>query len=217
MTSTAPSNSHIVPSKVRQHIHIPAREGRGVKLAAGEYIRIIDLEGQQIGDTFAYDVNDVNEYHSAPHTRAVWSRLFPRIGEAFITNRRRPILTLVEDNSPGIHDMKIAACDLPRYTADPPYGLGVEGWHASCQENCEKVMADFGFPNIVVPQSINLFMDTPALEDGRIAWLEATTKPGDNVVLRAEMECYLVVSACPQDILVINATQPSPMAIDVLG
>jgi uncharacterized protein YcgI (DUF1989 family) len=112
--------------------------------------------------------------------------------------------------------MKIAACDLYRYTADPPHGLGVKGWHASCQENCETVMAGFGYPNIVVPQSINLFMDTPALEDGRIAWLEATTSPGDNVVLRAEMDCYLVVSACPQDILVINATQPSSMAIEVL-
>ena len=73
-------------------------------------------------------------------------------------------------------------------------GLEVKGWHASCQENIEKAMASVGFENIVVPQSINLFMDTPGLEDGRIAWLEAKTKPGDNVVLRAEMDCYLAVS-----------------------
>ena len=206
-----------VPSKVREHIHIPASEGRGVRLAAGDYARIIDLEGQQVGDAFAYNVDDVSEYHSAPHTRVMVSRVFPRVGEAFTTNRRRPILTLVEDNSPGIHDMKLAPCDLYRYTEDPPYGLGVKGWHASCQENCEHVMAGFGFPDVVVPQSINLFMDTPALEDGRIAWLAASTKPGDNVVLRAEMDCYLVVSACPQDILRVNANQPSPMAIEVLG
>ena len=56
-------------------------------------------------------------------------------------------------------------------------------------------------------------MDTPGLEDGRILWLEAKSKPGDNVVLRAEMDCYLVVSSCPQDIVVINATTASPVAI----
>ena len=202
---------------IRERIVVPAREGRGVRLAAGDYVRIVDIEGQQIADTFAYNVNDVTEYHSAPHTRAVLSRLFPRVGEAFYTNRRNPVLTLVEDNSPGIHDMKIAACDIYRYQLPLPQGLAVEGWHASCQENCEKAMAGFGFEKVVVPQSINLFMDTPGLEDGRIAWLEAKTEPGDNVVLRAEMDCYLVVSSCPQDILVINATQPSPVAIEVLS
>jgi len=202
--------------KVRERVIVPAREGGGVKLAAGEYVRVVDLEGKQIADTFAYNVDDVTEYHSAPHTRAVLSRLFPKVGEAFYTNHRRPILTLDEDNSPGIHDMKIAACDIYRYQLPLPQGLGVEGWHASCQENCEKAMAAFGFQNVVVPQSINLFMDTPGLEDGRIEWLEAKTKPGDNVVFRAEMNCYLVVSSCPQDILVINATAPSPVAIEIL-
>jgi hypothetical protein len=203
-------------TKVRESTTVPASEGRAVRLEEGTYVRIIDPEGQQIADTFAYNVDDVEEYHSAHHTRAVLSRLFPRVGEAFYTNHRRPILTLVEDNSPGIHDMKIAPCDIYRYQAEPPMGLGVTGWHASCQENIEKAMAAVGFPHIVVPQSINLFMNTPGLDDGRIAWLAAETKPGDNVVFRAEMDCFLAVSACPQDILVINASKPSPILIEIL-
>lgn len=207
MTSTVPASMNLA-----QRVVVPAREGRAVRLNAGQYARVVDLEGQQIADTFAYNLEDVDEYHSAQHTRAVLSRLFPKVGEAFYTNHRRPILTLVEDNSPCIHDMKIAACDIYRYQ-----GLGVEGWHASCQENCEKAMAGFGFEKVVVPQSINLFMDTPGLEDGRILWLEAKSAAGDNVVFRAEMDCYLVVSACPQDIVVINATKPSPVAIEVLA
>lgn len=196
---------------VRERIIVPAREGRGVRLTAGQSFRVVDLEGSQVGDLFAYNAADVTEYHSAMHTRAVLSRLFPRVGEAFLSNHRRPILTFVADDSPGIHDMKIAPCDIYRFQ-----GLGVTGWHASCQENCQKVMAGFGFSDVVVPQSINLFMDTPGLEDGRIAWLEAKTKAGDSVTMRAEMDCYVVLSACPQDIVVINAEAPSPMAIDVL-
>src|SRR3546814_4940061 len=43
------------------------------------------------------------------------------VGDILYSNRRRPILTLVEDSSPGIHDTIIAACDSNRYKF-----LGVE-------------------------------------------------------------------------------------------
>lgn len=196
---------------VRERIEVPAREGRGVRIAAGQSFRIVDLEGSQVGDLFAYNANDVREYHSAQHTRAVVDRLFPVPGEQFQSNLRRPILTFVADDSPGVHDMLIAACDPARFEQ-----LGVKGWHASCQENLQTVMAGFGFSDIVVPQSINLFMNIPVRHDGTIEWLPAPTKAGDSVTLRAEFDCFIVLSACPQDIIVINDKAPSPMAIEVL-
>jgi uncharacterized protein YcgI (DUF1989 family) len=120
-------------------------------------------------------------------------------------------MAFVADDSPGVHDMLIAPCDPARFEQ-----LGVEGWHASCQENLQTVMAGFGFSDIVVPQSINLFMNIPVRPDMTIDWLPAPTKAGDSVTMRAEMDCYIVLSACPQDIVVINDKAPSPMAIDVL-
>src|SRR5580765_5624678 len=92
-------------------IVVPAREGRAVEVASGEPFRVIDLEGGQVVDVFAFNARDVEEYASASHTRVALDRLFPRVGEAFVTNHRRPILTLVDDRSPGIHDMLCAACD----------------------------------------------------------------------------------------------------------
>jgi uncharacterized protein len=201
-----------VETDVRQRIVVPAREGRGVRLSKGDTFRIVDLEGSQVGDLFAFNASDVGEYHSASHTRAVVDRLFPLPGQQFQSNLRRPILTLVRDDSPGVHDMLIAPCDPARFEQ-----LGVKGWHASCQENLQKVMASFGFDNIVVPQSINLFMNIPVVADGSIRWLPAPTKPGDSVTMRAEMDCYIALSACPQDIVVINDKAPSPMAIEVLA
>jgi uncharacterized protein len=192
-------------------IDVPAREGRGVRVAAGQRLRVVDVEGGQVADTFAFRAEDVTEYHSAEHTRVHVNRLFPRPGEHFVTNRRRPILLLEEDDTPGIHDMLCAACDSERYT-----GLGVEGWHASCQENLQKAMAELGVERIEIPQPINLFMNIPVLEQGAIGWEPAMTKAGDSVTLRAEMDCYVVVSACPQDIVVINNKQPSPVAIELL-
>jgi uncharacterized protein YcgI (DUF1989 family) len=193
-------------------VDVPAREGRGVRVAAGQRFRVIDVEGGQVADTFAFRADDVAEYHSAEHTRAYVSRLFPRVGEPFVTNRRRPILVLEEDASPGVHDMLCAACDPERYT-----GLGVDGWHASCQENLRGAMADLGFDRVEVPQPINLFMNIPVRAGGELGWEPAPTRPGDSVTLRAEMDCFVVVSACPQDIVPINNGNPTGIAIELLG
>jgi uncharacterized protein len=191
-------------------VDVPAREGRGVRVAAGQRFRVIDVEGGQVADTFAFRGDDVGEYHSAEHTRAYVSRLFPRPGEPFVTNRRRPILWLESDDSPGVHDMLCAACDPERYT-----GLGVEGWHASCQENLRRAMAELGFDRVEVPQPINLFMNIPVRAGGELGWEPAPTRAGDSVTLRAEIDCVVVVSACPQDIVPINNGNPTPIAVEL--
>src|SRR5215211_1584493 len=194
-----------------ERIHVPAREGRAVEVEAGRTFRVIDVEGEQVADLFAFCSDDVTEYASAEHTRAYVDRLFPRVGEHFVTNRRRPILRFEEDRTPGVHDMLCAACDPTRYT-----GLGVEGWHASCQENLQRAMAERGFERVEVPQSINLFMNIPVGADGSLGWEPAPTKPGDAVTMRAELDCYVVVSACPQDIVPINGRNPTSIEIELL-
>jgi uncharacterized protein len=190
--------------------HIPAREGRGVSVRAGDRVRVIDPEGGQVADVFAFSVDDSSEYHSAEHTRVYVDRLFPRVGEQFVTNRRRPILTLEADDSPGVHDMLCAACDPSRY-----HGLGVEGWHASCQENLLGAMRQLGVERVEVPQPINLFMNIPVGADAELGWLPAPTRPGDSTTLRAELDCYVVVSACPQDLVAINAGTPGPIDVEI--
>jgi uncharacterized protein YcgI (DUF1989 family) len=194
-----------------ERIEVPAREGRGARVAAGRSFRVVDLEGQQCVDLFAYRADDVAEYHSAEHTRVHVSRLFPRPGEQFVTNKRRPILLFEEDRTPGVHDMLIAACDPTRYA-----GLGVEGWHASCEENLLGAMEDLGHPGVEVPQPINLFTNVFPDENGTLQWQPSLTEPGDYVQLRAEVDCFVVASSCPQDIIPINAGNPSRVAVDLV-
>jgi uncharacterized protein YcgI (DUF1989 family) len=200
-------------ARIAATIHIPAREGRALRVEAGCRFRVLDVEGGQVADTWALVADDPGEYHSAQHTRACVDRLFPRPGEQFVTNQRRPILTLEEDNTAGIHDMLIAACDPARYE-----GLGVEGWHASCEENLHHALEALGVEPIprFAPQPINLFMNTPVRPDGTIEWLPAETNAGEHVVLRAELDIVVAVSACPQDIVAINRRRPSPIEIELL-
>jgi uncharacterized protein len=189
---------------------VPAREGRAFVVEKGELIKVIDVRGQQAVDFFAYCRDDPREYLSAEHTRVGNLRLFPRVGQAFYTNRRRPILTFVDDASPGTHDMLVAACDPTRYAS-----LGVKGWHASCQENLISSMRVLGVEGIEVPSPVNLFANFPLGPDGSLNMIPPLTKPGDCVVFKAELPIYVCVSACPQDMNQTNAGNPTEAGIEI--
>ncbi|MBO0847958.1 MAG: urea carboxylase-associated family protein [Pseudonocardia sp.] len=193
-----------------ERVWVPAGEGRAVRVRARARVRVVDPQGGQVGDLFAFNAADPSEHHSAGHTRAHTSRLFPAVGEQFVTNRRRPILTLLTDDSPGHHDMLIPACDSARYAA-----LGASD-HASCVANLCTALGEVGLTMVEPPQPINVFMDIPVAPDGRLRWLPAPTGPGDSITFRAEMDCVLVLSACPQDLAGINAGEVSPLALDLL-
>ncbi|OLF15918.1 DUF1989 domain-containing protein [Actinophytocola xanthii] len=194
-----------------RRVRIPAREGRAVALRAGEGLRVVTEEGGQVGDLFAVLVGTPPEWLSAAHTRGHLSRLFPAVGEQFLTDRRRPVLTLTEDTSPGRHDMLIPACDPARYRA-----LGVRGWHASCAENLRTALAGTGVAVGTVPQPVNVFMDIPVTADGELLWRESPAGPGAAVAFRAELDCLVVVSACPQDVVGINSGGTKPLVLERL-
>src|SRR5258708_24484930 len=137
------------------HMVVPAGAGLAVWVRHGEHLRILDIKGGQVGDLFAFAGADPGEYLSASHTRTSTSRLFPRIGEQFMTNRRRPILTRVADTSPGVHDMLIAACDPERYRM-----LGAPG-HASCADNVPDAFAPIGLATDAVPHPRNVLLNLP--------------------------------------------------------
>ncbi|MEC3954659.1 urea carboxylase-associated family protein [Nocardia sp. CDC153] len=192
-------------------VTVPARQARAVTLRAGQSVRITDVAGGQVGDVFAYNADDLSEHHSAAHTRTHTARLFPALGESFVTNRRRPILTYTADTSPGVHDMLIAACDPERYAA---YG---DPGHANCADNLRRAVTELGYAApLFVPQPINVFMRIPVADDQTLSWLEAATAPGDSIDFRAEMDCLIVVSACPQDHNPINGARPTPLALTIL-
>ena len=188
-------------------VTIPAGHGKAARLAAGQKIKLVNSHGTQVVDCWAFNAYDLAEYMSMESSR-VWNlRLNPKVGNVFVTTQRRPILTLVEDTTPGIHDTFCAACDRYRYAL-----LGVEGYHRNCQDNMFEGMAELGVtPPFPIPASWNIFMNIPLLED-RVSFDVRPTEcnPGDYIVIRAEMDCYVAFSACPQDILPIHGEGGAP-------
>ena len=180
---------------------VPARRGRAVRLAAGQAIRIVNTHGTQVVDTWAFNAGDPAEFLSMEHMHASLGSIFPKRGDALYTNRRRPILMLEEDTSPGRHDTVIAACDVHRYRS-----LGCTEYHDNCTDNLHAALAIVGFPRVETPAPLNLWMNIPVGPDGRIEWGEPLSKAGDHVLLRAVIDCIVVMSACPQDMVPINGT-----------
>jgi len=135
-------------------IEIPARRGKAAHVARGQHITVINTHGEQVVDSWAFNGDDLSEFMSMEHTRAHTLRLVPRVGDILRSNRRRPIFTLVEDTSGGVHDTLIAACDRYRYAF-----LGVEGHHDNCADNLMAGLAELGLKVSHVPSPFNLFMN----------------------------------------------------------
>ena len=186
-------------------IAIPARRGKAAFVARGQSVRVINTHGQQVVDTWAFRRDDLAEFMSMEHSRTALGRIMPVIGQSMVTNRRRPILTLSEDTSGGIHDTLLAACDRYRYEL-----LGCEEYHDNCTDNLAAALAELGLRPPETPSPWNLFMNIPVGPDGSVSFEPPVSRPGNHVTLLAEMDCVVAFSACPQDIVPINGVDCVP-------
>ena len=184
---------------------IPARSGKAVRLNKGQHVKIVNTHGEQVVDTWAFNANDVTEFMAMDSTRAFNMRMSPRVGDTFVTNGRKPILILEEDTSQCAHDTQISACDRRRYNL-----LGYDGVHDNCADNLSRGLAEFGVSETHTPTPLNLFMNVPWNPDGSLRYEAPVSKAGDFVVFKAEMDCFVAMSACPNDILPINGTDRAP-------
>ena len=190
---------------------LPAREGIALPLRAGERLRIINLRGGQVVDTWALARTDLREYLSMQHTRTSLGKLVPAAGDHLYSSSRRPLLALIEDTSPGAHDTLIAACDRERYRQ-----LGATGHHANCADNFRRALSLRGIQPDHVPSPLNLFMHIAWREDGGLEFLASPARAGDYVTLEAVTDVTVVLSACPMDLNPINAGGPQDVGLEVL-
>jgi uncharacterized protein len=191
---------------------VEPHQGVAVPIAAGERLRIVNLEGGQVVDTWAVNPHDPGEFMSMEHTRVALCKLVPQVGDDLYSCRRRPLLTLAEDTSPGIHDTLMAACDAERYRL-----LGVTGPHASCCQNYVGALAALDLSTPIVPAPLNLFMNIPWQPDGSLSFERAPAAAGDYVTVTAVIDAVVVLSACPMDVTDINGGAPRPIGYERLN
>ena len=184
---------------------IPASHARAWRMRAGQRVTVGQSEGHQVGDLIAFNAHDLTEFLSTSHTRRGINTLKLARGHSLYTNHREPILDLVEDTV-GVHDILVAACDPYRYKRD----FGVDD-HRSCRMNFVEALAEFDIPDWRIPDPVNLFQNSPVQPDWGLGSGTSPAGPGDYVTLLARMDALVAVSACPQDLAPTNAGRPTDL------
>lgn len=179
-------------------------------MKAGQFARITNTHGNQVVDAWAVAESDTSEVSSMDHTRSVNSNIFFTEGMSVQSSRRRSMLTLVADSARVRHDTLLCPCTSELYQQ-----LGCTDYHRSCTDNYHEALAEVDVEHRFTPASLNLFMNVPVQPDGAVDRLPPATSAGDNVVLRADIDLILVLSACPQDITPINGEARTPKDIAV--
>ena len=184
---------------------VPPRCGVAVRVAAGRSIRVINTHGTQVCDFWAICDGAPHEFLSMAHCHTETGGIMPALGDVMVSNRRRPMLTITSDDSPGVHDTVIASCDWPRYQV-----LGCTEYHDNCADNFRMALMAIGEAAVHVPDPFNLWMNIPVSPQGRISWEAPVSSAGHSIVMRAETDIIAVMSACPQDLTPVNGDGLAP-------
>ncbi len=188
---------------------VPPRGKLASDVKKGQVVRIIDLEGRQVGDIVAFNSSNLAEKFWISNTIRLNHTVYLTTGHVLYSELSNPMFTVVADTC-GRHDLLAGSCnaeiDKVRYGVDN---------HRGCVENFVAAVEPYGLKREDVPMSFNLFMNCPVKDDGSWTIAEPVSKPGDYVDLRAEMDCLFVLSNCPQDLNPCNAGDLKPLKVVV--
>ncbi len=193
---------------MKDFIEIQARCAAAVPLSGGQSISIVNTHGGQVVDMWAFRADDPAEHMSMPHSMVSIDRIKPAVGSVLVSNLRRPLLTLTADSSPGVHCMLFAACDAARYRL-----LGCTEPHANCADNLRSAVGPRKVPLPYIPTPLNLFMNTKFDAHGAMRIDPPQANAGDSVTFRAEHDCLIALSACPQDLVPVNGHGCTPKPV----
>jgi uncharacterized protein len=183
----------------RQHLVIPATEGAAFAVRRGEIMKVIDVEGHQIGDFICFNLHQPREKLSTGETvnfnsLAGNGSIHLTVESKFYSNLQNPMFEIVEDLAKGVHDLQFAPCSSALYAAtvgDPT--------HRNCRDNLTQAVAPYGLGYLDIPEPVNLFQNTRPKADGTIDYQPAATQAGEYIALKALMDCLVAISACPFD------------------
>lgn len=195
-----------------KHRHIVAAgHGLALRLTALQELKVINTQGGQVVDTWAFAGHDLREFMSMEHSRVHMGRISPVSGSVLLSNRRRPILTMLADTSGGVHDTLLAACDIYRYRL-----LGCTDYHRNCTDNLAEALGSLGLTPPETPSPLNLFQNSAIAAGGALDIVPPIAPSGSQVSLRAEMDLVIVFSACPQDMAPTNGADMVPKPVEII-
>jgi uncharacterized protein YcgI (DUF1989 family) len=181
------------------------------EVAAGDRVRIVDLEGQQVTDFISFNRHDPKERLSMYTSRAVngtWKLTAGHILNSTLSREMWRIeADLVGENYAGG-----GYCNRP--INEKRYGIKDT---PSCQDNFIAALAPFGLSqdDFDFETCFNVFMTVAYAANGDWQIGEPTSKAGDYIQFLALMDQIVAISNCPQVLNPCNAGRLKPVKIQV--
>lgn len=184
-------------------------------LKQGQFVQIIDVEGQQCSDFMAMRAAALDagmERHiDATVSRTIARSAYPRPGlhDKFYDQDIKPLLAVRQDTV-GRHDTFALACTARGYEE-----RGFPG-HLNCSDNISEAYAPFGIGRRRAWPAINFFFNSWIDQAGQaLASDEAWSRAGDYVLLHALTDLVCVSTACPDDVDPINGWNPTDIHVRI--
>jgi urea carboxylase-associated protein 1 len=207
--------SPLDPRAALLDVVVPAGEPWLGRVAAGNFIRIVDLEGNQAVDTLFYSAADLRERYSATETIRAQGALYLTTGTELRSTEDRTLLTIVADTC-GRHDTIGGACSAESNTVR--YGHHTRPMH-NCRDSFLRAAAQSGLALTKrdLTCNINFFMNVPVTPEGGLTFEDGVSAGGKYVELRAAMDVLCLISNCPQLNNPCNAYNPTPVRVLIWG
>ena len=167
------------------------RTGTGFKLAKGQRLRVTDPEGEQVSDLTAFSAADPREWLSSGRSIDYANTIYLTAPHVLYSNRSRPMFT-IESDDVGRHDFLLTPCSPETFQIIYHH----KGHHPSCFGNLVAGLAQFGIEPDAIPTTFNIFMNVMIDSNGVLTIGPPRSKAGDSIVLRAEMDLLVGLTAC---------------------
>ena len=184
-------------------MHLEPQTGGALTIARGELLRIIDPRGEQVSDLVSFARSDTREWLSSGRTIDYANTIYLTTGHTLYSNRSRAMWTIIEDTV-GRHDFLLTPCSPDTFRII----YGTTGHHPSCFENLATALAPFGIAPDTIPTTFNIFMNVNVAPSGELDIRPPRSRAGDHIVLRAEMDMIVGITACSAELSNNGAFKP---------
>ncbi len=184
-----------------EQLVVPIRSGRAWPVLAGQICRIVVVEGAQVADFNAWNLNNPRERFWAARTKQLHRAhvsTFDRLWSCL--PYLRPMLTItgdtvdypLDEDGAGCHDLLGTRCD--------PYVhklLTGEDFDYCCHSNLVRAIAPYHLNESDVHDVLNIFQVTGLTRDDRYFVKPSPAKQGDYFEFFAEIDLLCAISTCP--------------------
>lgn len=212
----APSSGTVPPplAEPKLDLRIRAASASAYEVKAGDYIQIIDVDGQQCSDFLAFDAAKLRSGREKgldpTTTRTLMGSASPGPGlhSKYFDEDQTALVEVIRDTV-GRHDTFMLACNAKYYD-----DMGYPG-HDNCTDNFNRALAPYGIAPKMGWPAVNFFYNTFVSPGDRIGMDEPWSRPGDYVLLRALTDLVCASSSCADDIDASNAWHPTDIHVRV--